>query len=50
MVKGIEEGGKTLEEVRAAYGQEAPTLAPEKVAMLNEGKHLKVSQVASPPH
>ena len=34
MVKGIEEGGMTLEQVRANYGKEGPKLPAEKAAKL----------------
>ena len=33
MVKEIEEGGMSLEDVRAAYGAEGPKLSPEKQAL-----------------
>ena len=33
MIKAIEEGGMSLEEVRASYGAAGPTLSPEKQAL-----------------
>ena len=47
MVKGIAEGGMTLEEVKANFGKSGPTLAPEKQALcvLPEAS-FKISKMA----
>jgi len=44
MIKGIEEGGMTLDEVRASYGQEAPGLDDAKKAMLEEMTEKAISK------